>query len=62
MPETSPLRPISHWRSGKPAIVVPSVLKSKPFRQIDRLAGVGEGKGCLTRDQRADAADSGPRW
>ena len=62
MPDATPLRPISHWRSEKPAMVSALVLKTQPFRQFDRLAGVGEGKGCLACNQRADAFDPGPVW
>src|SRR4051794_38872763 len=58
IPEMRPLRPTTHWRSGKPAIFSALVLKPKPLRECHRLAGVGEGKGNLTGDQRADAADS----
>jgi len=32
MPDTRPLRPITHWRSGNPAIETAFVLKSQPFR------------------------------
>src|SRR3569833_2721453 len=62
MPEASPLRPMSHWRSGKPAIGRTLVLIAEPLRQLHWLAAVGEGKGDLTRGQRADPADPRPRW
>ena len=46
MPAARPLRPISHWRSGKPAIVIPwivaRVLKTQPLRNPDRFATMGE--------------------
>ena len=62
MPEIRPLRPIIHWRSGKPAIVTALVLKTQFLRQFDWLAGVCERKGSLTRGQRADAGDDRPCW
>ena len=62
MPETRPLRPISHWRSRKPATLIARMLKSQPFRQLDGLAAAGEGKGSLTSDQRSDAANPRPFW
>jgi hypothetical protein len=43
MPEISPLRPIAHWRSGRPPNVRTLVLKSKPLRQLDRFAVEDEG-------------------
>jgi len=42
MPEISPLRPISHWRSGKPAIISTLVLKTECLRQFDRFPAAGE--------------------
>jgi len=62
MPETRPLSPIIHWRRRTPAMVINMVLKSQLLRQLHWLAAVGEGKGDLTRGQRADASDSGPGW
>jgi len=62
MPQASPLRPISHWRSGKPATVIARMLKSQPLRQFDRGAGAGEGKGSLTKRQRPDTSDPRPSW
>jgi hypothetical protein len=38
MPEIRPLRPITHWRSGKPAMVSTLVLKTKPLRKLHWLA------------------------
>src|SRR5438552_1889348 len=43
MPEASPLRPISHWRSGTPAMIA-LVLKSQPFRQLHGLTAIGKGE------------------
>ena len=56
MPEIRPLRPISHWRRGKPAIVDARMLKTQFLRQLNRCAAAGEGKGSLTRGERSDAA------
>lgn len=42
MPQASPLRAISHWRSGNPATVITLMLKSQPLRQLDGLAVPGE--------------------
>jgi len=33
MPDPKPLRPISHWRSGRLAIVLAVMFEPKPFRQ-----------------------------
>jgi len=62
MPDASPLRPMSHWRSGKPAIVCPNVLKAKPLRKRNGVAGEGEAKGSPAGRQRADAGDPRPLW
>ena len=62
MPEIRPLRPIIHWRNGKPAILWTLVLKTECLRQFDRLAGMGERDASLTGDQLADAADPRPVW
>jgi len=62
MPDTSPLRPISHWRSGKPVCLCTLVLKTECLRKLDRFAAAGEGKGCLAGGKRSDAADPRPRW
>jgi hypothetical protein len=42
MPQIRPLRPITHWRSGKPAIVTTLVLKTKYLRQFDPDAAACE--------------------
>jgi len=58
MPQASPLRPTSHWRSGNAATFVTRMLKSQPFRQLERLAAAGEGEWSLTGGQRAYARHS----
>src|ERR1700712_3689664 len=62
MPDATPLRPISHWRSGKPAMLMTLVLKTQRLRQCDRLAAVGERNAWLTGDELTDAADPRPLW
>jgi hypothetical protein len=62
MPDASPLRPISHWRSGKPAMIMTLVLKTECLRQFDRLAAVGERNPWLTGDDLTDATDPRPFW
>ena len=62
MPEISPLRPISHWRSGKPAMIIALVLKTQLLRQLHALAAMREGNVSLTGCKRADAADPRTGW
>ena len=42
MPQASPLRPISHWRSGSPEKFIALMLKTQLLRQCDGLAATGE--------------------
>ena len=62
MPDAMPLRPISHWRSGKPAMIMTLVLKTQRLRQFGRLAAVGERNAWLTGDELTDAADPRAFW
>ena len=62
MPQARPLRPISHWRTERLPTFITLMLKSQSFRQFDRLAATGEGKGCLTSGQRTDTGDLRCLW
>jgi len=62
MPDTSPLRPISHWRIETAAIVVAKVLKAQPLRKFNGPPAADQGKGRSKGGERSDASHAGPGW
>ena len=62
MPEARPLRPISHWRSGWPPMLIVRMLKTQSLRQWDGLPFVEQPDCRLARLKVPDALDRRSFW
>ena len=57
MPETSPLKAMSHWRRGIAAMFMARVLKSQLLRKRNRISAAGKGHGRPLGGESPDAGN-----